>query len=226
MRACEGCRRRKIKCDAATTNSWPCAACVRLKLTCVPPTVNYNRAQMGMPQGSGFERVLDFADSSGDSGDESYMPQPLMRNVYQSPEMMPAQPSYTSGMMPFTSSPYQEQPEPHHMRYDSVTSAPISVPEGSYHSQGSFHHTTASGDSVHGLGTSGSWPRDEVSASSLHDAMGELKIDANGMGKNLFRGFDSGPWTNSEKHRILFSRRRLWLKHLLWTKSSFPFRPP
>ncbi|KAK5088504.1 hypothetical protein LTR05_002724 [Lithohypha guttulata] len=38
MRACEGCRRRKIKCDAATTNSWPCAACKRLKLTCVPPT--------------------------------------------------------------------------------------------------------------------------------------------------------------------------------------------
>ncbi|KAF1808719.1 hypothetical protein P152DRAFT_212646 [Eremomyces bilateralis CBS 781.70] len=41
MRACEGCRRRKIKCDAATTNSWPCAACTRLKLTCIPPTVSY-----------------------------------------------------------------------------------------------------------------------------------------------------------------------------------------
>lgn len=38
MRACEGCRRRKIKCDSATTNTWPCAACVRLKLHCVPPT--------------------------------------------------------------------------------------------------------------------------------------------------------------------------------------------
>lgn len=37
MRACEGCRRRKIKCDSATTNTWPCAACVRLKLHCVPP---------------------------------------------------------------------------------------------------------------------------------------------------------------------------------------------
>ncbi|RMD40078.1 hypothetical protein DV735_g5044, partial [Chaetothyriales sp. CBS 134920] len=37
MRACEGCRRRKIKCDAATTNSWPCAACTRLKLHCIPP---------------------------------------------------------------------------------------------------------------------------------------------------------------------------------------------
>lgn len=37
MRACEGCRRRKIKCDSATTNIWPCSACTRLKLTCVPP---------------------------------------------------------------------------------------------------------------------------------------------------------------------------------------------
>ena len=37
MRAWEGCRRRKIKCDAATTNTWPCAACKRLKLACVPP---------------------------------------------------------------------------------------------------------------------------------------------------------------------------------------------
>jgi len=37
MRACEGCRRRKIKCDAATTNTWPCSACIRLKLSCVRP---------------------------------------------------------------------------------------------------------------------------------------------------------------------------------------------
>jgi Fungal specific transcription factor domain/Fungal Zn(2)-Cys(6) binuclear cluster domain len=37
MRACEGCRRRKIRCDSATTNTWPCAACTRLKLHCVPP---------------------------------------------------------------------------------------------------------------------------------------------------------------------------------------------
>ena len=187
MRACEGCRRRKIKCDAATTNSWPCAACVRLKLTCVPPTVNYNRAQqMGMGPGSGLERILDFADSggeSGDSGDEGYMPRPHFQHVYQSPEMIASQPSYTSGMVPFNSSPYQEKPEHPHIRYDSVTSAPISVPEGSYHSQGGYHHATVSADSIHGMSTSGSWPRDEISASSLHDAMGELKIDANGMGE-------------------------------------------
>ncbi|KAL4902484.1 hypothetical protein BDW74DRAFT_59373 [Aspergillus multicolor] len=39
MRACNGCRKRKIKCDAATTNTWPCSACTRLKLICVPPAI-------------------------------------------------------------------------------------------------------------------------------------------------------------------------------------------
>ncbi|KAG6000352.1 hypothetical protein E4U21_005561 [Claviceps maximensis] len=33
----KGCRKRKIKCDAATTNTWPCSACIRLKLHCVRP---------------------------------------------------------------------------------------------------------------------------------------------------------------------------------------------
>ena len=39
MRACEGCRRRKIKCDATTTNQWPCASCVRQK--CNQSEVDY-----------------------------------------------------------------------------------------------------------------------------------------------------------------------------------------
>jgi len=43
MRACEGCRRRKIKCDAASTNTWPCSACMRLKLHCIPPTGDNDR---------------------------------------------------------------------------------------------------------------------------------------------------------------------------------------
>lgn len=48
MRACEGCRRRKIKCDAATTNTWPCSACIRLKLHCVRP----NGFDTGMETGT------------------------------------------------------------------------------------------------------------------------------------------------------------------------------
>lgn len=43
LRACERCRRRKIKCDAATTNTWPCSACKRLKICCIPPTLRYDQ---------------------------------------------------------------------------------------------------------------------------------------------------------------------------------------
>ncbi|KAK4897309.1 hypothetical protein LTR27_004829 [Elasticomyces elasticus] len=41
MRACDGCRKRKIRCDGALQNGpWPCGACTRLKLKCVPPTLD------------------------------------------------------------------------------------------------------------------------------------------------------------------------------------------
>ncbi|KAF3938568.1 hypothetical protein ABW19_dt0209387 [Dactylella cylindrospora] len=71
MRACEGCRRRKIKCDAATTNTWPCSACKRLKLTCVPPTMHYDK---------GFQsQALDFSDDleghSSGGEEDPYLPQ-------------------------------------------------------------------------------------------------------------------------------------------------------
>ncbi|OOF96232.1 hypothetical protein ASPCADRAFT_47118 [Aspergillus carbonarius ITEM 5010] len=42
QKTCNGCRKRKIKCDAATTNTWPCSACTRLKLVCVPPTIGHD----------------------------------------------------------------------------------------------------------------------------------------------------------------------------------------
>ena len=37
MRACSGSRKRKIRCDVATTNSWPCSACMRARIICVRP---------------------------------------------------------------------------------------------------------------------------------------------------------------------------------------------
>lgn len=68
MRACEGCRRRKIKCDAATTNTWPCSACIRLKLHCVPPTVNYDSEN-----GQGFDG--QGGQYEGGSGEDEYQDQ-------------------------------------------------------------------------------------------------------------------------------------------------------
>lgn len=77
MRACEGCRRRKIKCDAATTNTWPCSACVRLKLHCVPPMVQYdrdfapNQVILDTEPNSG-----EYHDNSSGSGEEEYSHHP------------------------------------------------------------------------------------------------------------------------------------------------------
>lgn len=46
MRACDGCRKRKIRCDGAVQNGpWPCGACLRLKLKCVPPTLDQDDDQ-------------------------------------------------------------------------------------------------------------------------------------------------------------------------------------
>ncbi|KAI5288453.1 hypothetical protein KEM55_009087, partial [Ascosphaera atra] len=50
MRACAACRKRKIRCDAATTNTWPCSACTRLKLDCVPPSRDREREQQQQQQ--------------------------------------------------------------------------------------------------------------------------------------------------------------------------------
>ena len=74
MRACEGCRRRKIKCDSATTNTWPCAACVRLKLHCVPPAGGLE-GDVGdlAPSGSLEElRSQSFSTASGAQQVQSY----------------------------------------------------------------------------------------------------------------------------------------------------------
>ncbi|EXJ67328.1 uncharacterized protein A1O5_09341 [Cladophialophora psammophila CBS 110553] len=57
MRACEGCRRRKIKCDSATTNTWPCAACVRLKLQCIPPAGGLEGDSGDVAPGSAVEET-------------------------------------------------------------------------------------------------------------------------------------------------------------------------
>ena len=75
MRACEGCRKRKIKCDGAKTKSWPCAVCRRLKLTCIPPTVNHNSSHVDLPPSTPeLNRVFESDDTSGSSGDKALVP--------------------------------------------------------------------------------------------------------------------------------------------------------
>ena len=184
MRACEGCRRRKIKCDAATTNAWPCAACVRLKLQCVPPTVNYNRPHTQPGHVTGLEGVLDF-DNSGSSGEEDYGQGSMVQNVYQlgsGPEMIGSSHTPYSGSMGATYTPSYSDHSDSHLQYDPVTSVPLGTSGPSYHSQTSFHLPGI--NSVQMPEKSNTWPQshDEVSAANLSDVLGELKIDETGVG--------------------------------------------
>ncbi|RDL33170.1 Uncharacterized protein BP5553_08609 [Venustampulla echinocandica] len=81
MRACEGCRRRKIKCDAATTNTWPCSACIRLKLHCVPPTVNYDR---DFPSNSqSFDPERSSYEAGGNSEDDYHQQVSMQQQHHQ-----------------------------------------------------------------------------------------------------------------------------------------------
>lgn len=64
MRACDGCRKRKIRCDGALQNGpWPCGACLRLKLKCVPPTLDQDDEQQ-TPDGGSSIGQFSFQNSS------------------------------------------------------------------------------------------------------------------------------------------------------------------
>lgn len=64
MRACDGCRKRKIRCDGALQNGpWPCGACSRLKLKCVPPTLDQDDDQ-ATPDSSTSSGQYSFQNST------------------------------------------------------------------------------------------------------------------------------------------------------------------
>lgn len=164
MRACNGCRKRKIKCDAATTNTWPCSACTRLKLVCVPPTIG----QDGDFAGQGEE-----ADPTGSVGTSNVLdPSPQnfpMPQGYRGPgqHTVGNVPSYGDGMGTFPQfvhsppdqqsfygqQPYQSQMFPGSQSQPGGTSDPSLLVEN-----------------------------DQSTADNLSEVLGELKIDESGIG--------------------------------------------
>ena len=184
MRACEGCRRRKIKCDAATTNTWPCAACVRLKLQCVPPSLNYDRVHGGGGTYSGLEGVLDFDHSSASGDDEHYGNHGEATQFYDfghpgdslpNPDMAFGQ-EFTNFRAPTSTGQTMSQPT---FNYDPVTSMPMSLPE-------SFQNPTAfqavNSTPAHPPPDHTDWATDQRTAADLSDVLGELSIKENGVG--------------------------------------------
>ena len=177
MRACEGCRRRKIRCDAATTNAWPCAACVRLKLNCIPPTINYDRTHATGTHIPGLERVLDF-DNSSHSGDEEFSHQ---MHIPQTFELEDPHGSLHTHQGPyndvFHTPPYSEGSSSNHeFSYDDIPP----IVQGSYNEHSPFDPSSVSTLNVSGNGSL--WANEQYSAADLSSVLGELKINEDGIG--------------------------------------------
>ena len=182
VRACEGCRRRKIKCDSATTNQWPCAACNRLKLQCNPPAVSYERNGMDQNAKFGMQGVLEF-DQSSLSGDEDYMIQP--QNGYSTWDMHtppnvhipPA--SYPTGIGAFGTPPYSAPVHQQEFAIDDL-SLPLDDTHASFDDPNSY--SVPSKPSIP-RSNSSTWSQDQYTVGDLSDMLGDLKINLNGVGE-------------------------------------------
>ena len=190
MRACEGCRRRKIKCDAATTNTWPCSACIRLKLHCVPPTVNYDREFP--PNGQGFEPEKGEYESGG-SGDDEYHHQMSIQQQLVSHKNIPPiytqQVGYNDGVGVYQQGHYGEPSSAHsqtNMHYNpNNLQTPVSVMDQSHHySQQSVYQSP----SIHQQpGSPENYEQDQYGQQNLADLLGELRMDESGSGMIVSR---------------------------------------
>lgn len=189
MRACEGCRRRKIKCDAATTNTWPCSACIRLKLHCVPPTVNYDRDFPPNPQGFEGERV---EYESGGSGDDDYHHQVSMQQHMAGPHksippIYTAHVPYPDPVAVYQSGPYGEPSSSHtqqSMHYGSMQT-PVSVIDQhqQYPPQSVFPTPPLAQQPSH-TGSPENYEQDQYGQQNLADLLGELRMNEAGTGRS------------------------------------------
>ena len=180
MRACEGCRRRKIKCDAVTTNQWPCASCVRLRAHCNPPTVSHDRIHTGGGQLLGLERVLDFDQSDG-SGEDDYIYEAGTTQLFDLPHNSPqTQEPYSAGLGAFHTPPFSEKDySQHELGYDGVESIPLPMADSSYNAQEIYHPPQSAP-----LPTNNGrlWSNEHINATDLSNLMGGLGIANDGVG--------------------------------------------
>src|SRR6266536_1391874 len=190
MRACEGCRRRKIKCDAATTNTWPCSACTRLKLQCIPPTFNQERDFAG---GSTFEvDGTGYDSSSPTDADAIHHGDILQEHMGGPPQAHTRHPHipYNSNISIYPPTSYLPRPEEQHQVYHNVSPLPVDMHSATYqHNQPMFPTPPAQPVQVTGAGSycehqSQHSDGNQSTAEELSEALGELKIDETGFGRS------------------------------------------
>ncbi|KAH8905965.1 hypothetical protein BR93DRAFT_880166 [Coniochaeta sp. PMI_546] len=189
MRACEGCRRRKIKCDAATTNTWPCSACIRLKLHCVRPN-GFDGAtdtQVYEPTQEQYETITA---QDGYRQQAPLQEQQLMASMPKqaSSSLYPPQQGY-----PNPSALYQSYPESSSMQqnlhYTDLQPA-VNVVDQPYAPQTSFPTPPLQQSSRPGSSPE-SYQQDPYSQHDLADLLGSLKVNEAG----------TAPYLNSKMRR-------------------------
>lgn len=172
MRACEGCRKRKIKCDAATTNTWPCSACIRLKLHCVRPN-----GYEGSDSTSMYDTVLDpsgqFQQMSmpGQIGQDLSKPLP---DLYAAPGAFSDTEQTVFQQVSFDANPNQ-----HNLHYTTVP--PPGVLDQKYNGSNAYSTTP-----IHQAPRQDSSPEahsvDSYQQQDLADLLGGLKVNEIGTG--------------------------------------------
>lgn len=185
MRACEGCRRRKIKCDAATTNTWPCSACIRLKLHCVRPNGQYDGSptEQYEPSGSGYETAAQVQDSYR----QMALPpqQAMMGGQPKAPStasMYAPHGSYSDHQSVYSSVSYGDATTPqHNVQYSAMP--PVGVMDQSYASASVFPTPPVHHQSVHSESSPESYQQDQYSQHDISDVLGALKLDEIGTGQ-------------------------------------------
>lgn len=230
MRACEGCRRRKIKCDAATTNSWPCAACTRLKLNCVPPTVSYEK-DSSQPGVHTFElqRPTDYPTIPVGTMSDYQRPQMVPQSGYQTMQagMHPHVPSQTYEPLPnYNTSAYIAPTSSHEAQFSAMPTTTMSNHAMAAYPGYTSHPVT-------------SQPRQEPlegpynpslhRANSLDSSWNRTQMDAHAMRQN---SLDSNTWKSEtavspSAEALAEAMGGLKIDHLAIGKSckSCPIRP-
>ena len=184
MRACEGCRRRKIKCDAATTNTWPCSACVRLKLHCVRPN-GYDGSTE--PQVYEPTRSHQFESSHDQQGYRQQLPLPDQQQLGAQPAKQASvygqQPPYQDGSAAIYHGVHhynEPQTLPHPIQYPSVHHSSVNVVDQSYSTQPSFSTPPVQQSSHPETPSDYS---DQYPQQDLADLLGSLKVNEAGTGE-------------------------------------------
>jgi hypothetical protein len=168
MRACEGCRRRKIKCDAATTNTWPCSACIRLKLHCVRP--------------NGYDGTADTTYDTPMDGTSQFQHAGLQAGLSPHAQATPRQATSTyasSGYSEGSSYQSYDPPQPP-MGYTTVAD-PMSMSQP-YADQQVFPTPPMPGSSRPDEPSPDAYSPDAYQQHDLADLLGSLKVDEKGTG--------------------------------------------